>query len=102
MVARLSDYPFVVVRVRCRFCNRAGQYRLARLAAKFGPEITLPDLLDRIAFDCAWRTFPGERPPNQYDPKCGAWFVDLGQPRRPPDLPRDLRGFIVVKGGKSS
>jgi hypothetical protein len=28
---------------------------LARLAAKFGPEIGLRDLLDRFSYDCPWR-----------------------------------------------
>jgi hypothetical protein len=40
----LAFYPFVVVRIACRVCSRSGSYRLARLAAKFGPEITLRDL----------------------------------------------------------
>ena len=43
---RLAFYPFVVVRIACRVCSRSGSYRLARLAAKFGPEITLRDLTD--------------------------------------------------------
>jgi hypothetical protein len=40
-------YPFVVVRIACRVCARRGSYRLARLAAKFGPEVSLRDLTDR-------------------------------------------------------
>ena len=43
---RLAPYPFVVVRIACRVCSRRGSYRLARLAAKFGPEISLRDLTD--------------------------------------------------------
>ena len=35
---RLAFYPFVVVRIACRVCSRNGAYRLARLAAKFGPD----------------------------------------------------------------
>jgi hypothetical protein len=34
----LAFYPFVVVRIACRVCSRSGAYRLARLAAKHGPE----------------------------------------------------------------
>jgi hypothetical protein len=30
-------------------------YRLAWLAAKFGPEITLRDLLEQFSYDCHWR-----------------------------------------------
>jgi hypothetical protein len=41
----LAHYPFVVVRIRCRVCARKGSYRLARIAAKYGPEISLRDLL---------------------------------------------------------
>jgi hypothetical protein len=100
MVQRLSQFPWVVVRVGCKFCPRKGHYRLARLAAKFGPEIELTALMDRLAFDCPWRRFPAERPANQYDPKCGAWFTDLEPPPRPPDLPTPLRRVTVIRGGK--
>src|ERR1700722_7261183 len=48
--------PFFVVRIRCRVFARKGSYRLARIAAKYGPEITLRDLLDRFSYDCLWRT----------------------------------------------
>jgi hypothetical protein len=41
MMERLSDFPWVVVRVGCNLCRRKGEYRLARLAAKYGPEISL-------------------------------------------------------------
>jgi hypothetical protein len=44
----LAYYPFVVVRIACRVCSRSGSYRLARLAAKFGPEISLRDLTDQM------------------------------------------------------
>ena len=33
---------------RLRGCQRDGSYRLARLAAKYGPEIGLEDLLERL------------------------------------------------------
>ena len=46
---------FVVVRIARRVCARRGCYRLARLAAKYGPEITLRDLTDRFSYDCLWR-----------------------------------------------
>ncbi len=51
----LAYYPFVVVRLACRYCSRAGSYRLARLAAKFGPETSLAVVLDRFSYDCLWR-----------------------------------------------
>jgi hypothetical protein len=95
----LSTYPFVIVRIGCAFCNRTGTYRLARLAAKYGAEIPMNELLDRLARDCQWRREVGERPPGKYDPKCGARFIDLDAPR-PPDLPPGTMGLRVVKGGK--
>jgi hypothetical protein len=35
-------------------CSRRGQYRLARLAAKYGAEIDMRDLLEYLAGDCKW------------------------------------------------
>jgi len=53
--ARLVAFPYVVVRLGCELCKRQGRYRLARLAAKFGAEIQLADLLDRLTADCESR-----------------------------------------------
>ena len=87
---RLVDFPFVLVRLRCDTCKRSGAYRLARLAAKFGSEVSLDDLLIRLSADCPWRDEPRG--------SCGARFSDL-PPRRPPDLPE--RRMRVIRGGKS-
>jgi hypothetical protein len=87
---RLTDFPFVLVRLRCDTCKRAGAYRLARLAAKFGSEIPLDDLLVRLSSDCPWRDEPRG--------SCGARFADL-PPRRPPDMP--AQRMRVIGGGKS-
>ncbi len=46
---RLAFYPFVLVRIACRVYSRSASYRLGRLAAKFGPEISLRDLPDRFS-----------------------------------------------------
>jgi hypothetical protein len=75
----LSSYPYVVVRIACRRCTRKGSYRLARLAAKYGAEIPMMELLAHLAGDCAiWDTrHPGP-------PRCGAYFVDLDGPAPPP------------------
>ena len=89
-VNRLVDFPFVLVRLRCDVCKRSGAYRLARLAAKFGSEILLEDLLARLSSNCAWRD----------DPRgsgCGARFFDMPMVR-PPDMPS--RRMRVIKGGK--
>lgn len=99
---RLSSYPFVIVRVACSSCNRAGKYNLARLAAKFGPDIEMEQLLNYLALDCPWRSFPGHRPPGKYDPKCGACFPDLQGPPRPPDLPPGMGGLQLLQGGKKN
>ena len=74
--------------------------RLARLAAKYGPEIDLDVLLDVLASDCRWHRSPGERGPGKYDAKCGAYFPDLGRPV-PPDLPPAMCQLRVVRGGES-
>ncbi len=100
MVERLSEFPWVVVRIGCNLCNREGQYRLARLAAKFGPEIPLVDLLDKLAADCPWRPEQGRRSPGKYQPKCHACFVDLLFSQPPPDLPPPMRRLRVISGGK--
>src|SRR5947209_2405538 len=95
----LASFPYVVVRIGCDACKRIGSYRLARLAAKYGAEIRMDDLLDRLAGDC-----PDWRPRHPYRPGCKARFVDLYQePPRPPDLPAALlppRGLRVVGGGR--
>lgn len=89
MVERLSEFPWVVVRVVCNLCNRSGSYKLARLAARYGPDIALDDLLDRLAGDCPWRPRKGERKPAKYSARhCHACFKDLMfQPDARPDLP---------------
>ena len=91
----LSSYPYVVVRIACRRCTRKGSYRLARLAAKYGAEIPMMELLAHLAGDCAiWDTrHPGA-------PRCGAYFVDLDFPAPPPDRPTEgMRRLRLVKGG---
>src|SRR3954468_3985493 len=102
MVERLSDYPWVIVRVDCPLCpHRKGQYRLARLAAESGPDIQLCDLLDRIALDCPRKTLPWERPQGQYDPSCKARFTDLELTSPPPpDLPPTMRKLTLIRGGR--
>lgn len=57
-------------------CPRRGCYRLARLAARFGPEMDLERLIAMLARDCPyWRNDP--RP---YEPRCGARFSDWDTP----------------------
>jgi hypothetical protein len=90
---RLAFYPFVVIRIACRVCSRSGSYRLARLAAKFGPEITLRDLTDRFSYDCLWRA---EARSKAGKSACGVYLPDLANPR-PPDLPPGLLKLRLIK-----
>lgn len=90
----LAFYPYVVVRLACARCTRSGAYRLARLAAKYGAEIGLLDLMAKLAFDCPFR-----RASHPYRGGCKARFVDLDGPPFPPDLPP--RSFRVIKGDKA-
>ena len=79
----LAQYPWVVVRIDCKLCTRVGRYRLARLAARYGPEMNLDRLLAHLASDCPyWRSDP-----RRYEARCGARFVDLGHDLPPPDAP---------------
>ena len=92
---RLALYPFVILRVACRVCPRKGAYRLTRLAAKFGPEIRLRDLLDRFSYDCLWRA---EARGKHGVSSCGVYLPDLDHPR-PPDLPPGLVKLRLIKNG---
>ena len=89
----LAFYPFVVVRIACRVCSRGGSYRLARLAAKFGPEISLRDLMKRFSYDCLWKA---EARSKRGQNACGVYLPDLEQPR-PPDVPPGLAKLRLVK-----
>jgi hypothetical protein len=71
---RLALYPFVVVRIACRVGSRSGSYQLARLAAKFGPEIALRDLTERFSYDWLWRA---EARSKKGKSACGVYLPDL-------------------------
>jgi hypothetical protein len=68
---RVQDYPFAVVRIACRHCPRAGRYRRASLAERFGPAAGLPEVVEVLAADCPRRGVGRFRDP------CGAHFPDL-------------------------
>ena len=94
MEPRLSDFPYVVVRLQCPRCERYGAYKLARLAARFGPEIELGELIKALSQDCYHRR---ETHPHQLG--CRARLLDW-PPNRPPDEP--FAGFKVVRGGRAA
>jgi hypothetical protein len=97
VVDRLAFYPFVVVRIACRVCARRGSYRLARLAAKYGPETEMRDLLERFSFDCLWRAEAGSK---RGVSTCGVYLPDL-ESGRPPDLPPGARRLKLIQGGRA-
>ena len=92
---RLSEYPWVVVNIDCKLCPRRGRYRLARLAARLGPEIELEQVLDVVAGDCKWMR-PEVRI-RKYEARCGIRFPDLDLRRPPPDVPPSSVRLRLVK-----
>jgi hypothetical protein len=48
----LARYPYPIVRVACRYCQRRGQYRLERLIDMYGREATFEQLLTVLAANC--------------------------------------------------
>jgi hypothetical protein len=58
------------IRFACTHCLRAGQYRVDTLLAQHGGNISMPDLLRRVAADC-----PEMRAPLE-GPRCGIYYVD--------------------------
>lgn len=89
MVARLVDYPYVVVRISCSYCRRRGRVRLARLAEKYGADITIEELLNNVAWSCPLpRVGAWHRKPQKYAARCGIYLPDLVTGAGPPpDLP---------------
>ena len=82
---RLSDFPWVIARVSCRLCPRRGQYRIVRLAARYGPDVELERLLEILAADCQWMR-PG-RKARAYEARCGVRFTDVDGRGPGPDMP---------------
>ncbi len=96
---RLSAYPYVVVRIRCRNCPRAGSYKLARLAEKFGAEIEIAELVMKLSADCPNRSIKRHKGEH---PRCGAHLPDvagLPEPEPPPAVP-PAPALRVVGGGR--
>jgi hypothetical protein len=99
----LVSYPYVIVRIACDRCNRQGGFRLARLAAKYGADYPMDQLLADLAHrDC------GHRPENQRkgkrwtiaEKRCQAYYPDLERPMPPPDLPAapaSQKGLRIVE-----
>lgn len=93
MIATASlSIRFVVIRIACHFCSRTGSYRLARLTAKFGLEISLRDLTDRFSYNCLWRAEARSKGKSA----CIVYLPDREQPR-PPDAPPGMVKLRLIK-----
>jgi hypothetical protein len=92
---KLSQFPFVRLKVRCRPCDRLGCYRLARLAARFGPEADLYEVvIPELALDCPYIS----RKPKWFRWRtCQIEIDGLDQPFVP-DMPAEP--LKVIEGGK--
>lgn len=96
----LNDYPYVLVRFRCRRCRRQGQSRLARLAEKYGADLGLEELLDIIAATCELpRRPPFGRKPRKMAVYCGIYLPDYEHKGRPPDMPAEPLPLRAIDGG---
>jgi hypothetical protein len=91
--------PLRLLSFRCR------PHRLPRLFAerlisigaarrKYGPEITLRDLMERFSYDCLWRA---EAPSKKGKSACGVYLPDI-EHMRAPDLPPGMVKLRLVKG----
>jgi hypothetical protein len=96
----LREYPYVVVRFRCTVCRRQADVRLAVLAAKFGPNVSLGRLVGMFVDGCWWSPRNLARKPQKYGMKCGGHCPDLYRPG-PPDLPPVMTGLTLIEGGKT-
>ena len=67
------DGKLAVLRVACSKCDRSGQYRVAKLIERYGPEAKLVDWKDEITKDCPKRA--NDRVALM--DLCGANFPDL-------------------------
>lgn len=73
----LAEFPLERVELACKKCERHGVLSKAKLLEQYGPNITLPDLLSRIA-QCPRH--------GKYSDWCGAYYVALA--RRKANKPR--------------
>jgi len=67
-VILLNAFPFKMVRLACKRCDRKGQYTKANLIEEYGAGIQLPTLLSKIA-KCDQH--------NKLDSACGVYYVGL-------------------------
>lgn len=95
----LVDWPWVLVRFRCHYCERQRDSRLSVLVWKFGLNATVRELVALFRRPCPWRHDNLERRPQKYGHKCGAHCPDVGRVG-PPDLPPSMSGLRLIDGGR--
>jgi hypothetical protein len=100
MADRLSNFPYVRVRIVCEPCKRFGNLSLARLAERMGADTGMWTVLQRLTADCPLQQGKGY---GKRHAPCMAKFLDLEEKNPPPpDLPRGGAGLQVIEGGKGS
>jgi hypothetical protein len=77
--------------VKCSSFVRAGQYRLARLAERYGADIVLTGVLEALSADCDRRKRHG----TPGIERCGARFVDLVDGPAPELLELRWKGTVA-------
>ncbi|TCR69668.1 hypothetical protein [Bosea sp. BK604] len=93
----LLDWPWVLVRLRCHYCDKSRDARLAFLARKFGDLTTIGEIISIWRTPCAFSPEGENRKPQKYSVtgKCGAYAIDMeGGP--PPNLPPKVGGLRIV------
>ncbi|MFC5391603.1 hypothetical protein [Bosea vestrisii] len=96
----LREYPWILLRFRCHYCERVGDERLADCVAQFGTKAPIGRLLRAFIAACPWDPHSGTRKPQKYGMKCGAYMPDIGRVG-PPDLPPALLEWRLIEGGKA-
>jgi hypothetical protein len=74
----LAHYPWPMVSVACRYCDRRGQYRIESLIATYGREATFDHVLTSLSADC---TRASDRTSRSGGCR-GAYFPDIEKKRR--------------------
>ena len=94
---KLSNYPYVRVRIRCERCRREGDLSLARLAERYGADAALWDVMLALTANCSRRRL---RDGGRLYAPCYAQLIDLVN-GTPPDLPPGYHSLHVIEGEKS-
>ncbi len=84
----LMDYPWIIVRFRCHHCERSRDARLAILAARFGPNTMIEELLRIFMGRCPWDPYGGLHKPGSMGIAAGRTARTCCGPARPTCRPR--------------